>query len=71
MWENKPIGYYEPQIEEKGVNEAFIEGIREGQVYWTVKLEDGCFDTLYQSDAIIISLLSQINNKLKGGKHGN
>lgn len=34
-------GIYEPRIQEKGVNEACIDGIKEGQVYWTIQLDKG------------------------------
>ena len=55
------IGDYRPVVQKKGEQEAFIDGIKEGQTYWQVQLdEEHQFDTLRQEDAIIISLLTQI-----------
>ena len=60
------IGDYEPLIQEKDVNEAFIDDIKEGEVFWTVKIDkEGTFDTPSQELAFIMSKLVKIEKMLK------
>ena len=60
------IGDYEPRIQEKGLNEAFIDAIKEGEPYWTIRLDEfGNYDTETQDTAIIISKLVKIENMLE------
>jgi len=62
----KQIGFYEPFTQEKGKNEAFIEGIKEGDLFWTVYLGEGCsYDTVSQFQAEVIGRLARIEDKLK------
>ncbi len=59
------IGEYECLTVKKGYNEPFIKNMKEGEVYWSVKIDkDGKFDTKRQEDAIIISELIKIRRKL-------
>lgn len=59
-------GEYESYIQKKGINEAFIENINEGEVFYTVQLdENGGFDTKSQAEAEILSRLVRIENMLK------
>ena len=59
-------GDYVPEVQKKGVNEAFIEGIKEGQVYWTVKLDnDGLLDVRTQSEAITISRIIRLEQRME------
>ena len=63
------IGEYETCLHEPGENEAFIDGIKEGEVFYTIRLDkDGCFDVKTQAEAEIISRLVRIENLLKGRK---
>ena len=59
------IGEYEPVKAEKGVNEPFCKNIKWGQIYWTIKMSEyGLFDVEREEDAVIISRLVRIENKL-------
>ena len=64
MFKDKPVGYYEPFVCEKGVNETTIN-IKEGEVFWTVKIdEEACYDTASQDSAIQISMLCELTKKI-------
>ena len=55
------VGSYDVFVQKKGVQEACIEGIKEGETYYTVWTEPtGGFDTLSQAEAMIISKLINI-----------
>lgn len=59
------IGDIEPNIQKKGKNESFCNA-KEGETYWTIKLDsDSYYDTLSQDNATILSLLSKIYYKNK------
>lgn len=65
----KRIGHYEPFKQEKNVNEAFIDGIKEGEIFWTIYFGEGSsFDTKSQAEAEIIGRLARIENMLKRKK---
>ena len=60
------VGDYTPLVQKKGINEAFIDDIKEGDIFWCVKLEDHvCIDVKQQEDAEILSRLVRIENILK------
>ena len=63
------IGGYCPVVQKKGHDEAFCPGVKDGQVYWSVRTEkNGWFDTKRQEDAIIIGKLISIEQQLKRRK---
>ena len=60
------IGEYRVYTHKEGKHEAFIEGILEGEVFYTIKLDEhGKLDVKTQAEAEIISRLIKIENKLK------
>ena len=60
------IPAYVPMMQKKGVCEAFIEDIKEGDIFWCISLEDGgCIDVKRQEDAEIIYRLVRIEKLLK------
>lgn len=63
------IGQYEPIKVEKGVNETVLERfgkpLKEGEIFWTIKLDnEGLFDVDNQDTAEIISRLVRVETKL-------
>jgi hypothetical protein len=59
-------GTYDVFIQKKGQQEAFIKGIKEGEPYYTVWIDNrGGIDTKNQEYAIILSTLIRIEQKLK------
>ena len=62
----KIMGDIQPSIHEKGKNEAFIDGIKEGETFWTVYLGQGSsFDIKTQFEAEVISRLIKIERLLR------
>ena len=62
----KRIGHYAPSTQEKGKNEAAIGGVKEGKLFWTVYMGEGCyFDVTNQFEAEILSKLVKIEHMLK------
>ena len=59
------VGDYEPFTHKKKLHEAFIEGIKEHEIFWTIYTEDGGYDTKSQDNAIIISKLIKIEKMLE------
>lgn len=61
-----PVGECAPFSEEKGVHEAFIPGLKDGDVFWTVNIGDGALvDVLRQEDALMLSSLVRIERLLR------
>jgi len=59
-------GEYEPRIVKKGYDEAFIKELKEGDVFYAVKLDKyTTLDVKTQTDAVIISTLVRIEKRLK------
>jgi len=66
MIDKLKVGEYSCEVFEKGKNETAIEGLKDGDVYWTIKLDtEGYLDVERQEDAVMISLLVQIKNELR------
>lgn len=66
MGKKLELGNYEPRIQQKGVEEAAIEGMKNGDIYWTVRVgRDDWYDTKSQDNAEIIAALARIEQKLK------
>lgn len=58
-------GDYEPNVQERGKNEAFIEGIKEKEVFYTVGLGEGAgYDTKSHFEAMVLSRLVKIEKEL-------
>lgn len=58
-------GNYEAIVQEKGKNEAFIDGIKEGECFYTVGLGEGVgYDTKSQFEAEVLSRLVKIEKRL-------
>lgn len=64
MKEKLKIGSYEPVKVKKGYNETVLP-LKEGDIFWLIRTEDGGFDTLRQEDAEIISRLIRVEQLLK------
>jgi hypothetical protein len=65
MGKEMPIGEYETVTQKKGKEEAFLDGIREGQVFWRVRIsEEDWFDCKTQIEAEILSRLVRIETRL-------
>ena len=63
--EDLKIGGYESVVQKKGINEAFIDGVKEGQVYWRVRIDrDGQMDLKTQFEAEVISRLVRVERLL-------
>ena len=64
--ENWKVGEYFPFVQKKGEQEASGVKLMNGEVFWTIKTsKDTYLDTLRQEDAVIISLLLDIQKRLK------
>ena len=67
------IGNYESVAQKKGYDEAFIDEIKEGQVYWRVQIDKyGQMDLRTQFEAEVISRLVKIEKLLRrhNGRQG-
>lgn len=59
------IGNYEPVTQKKGINEAFVKGIKEGEVYWRIQIDKhGQMDVKTQTEAETISRLIRKERQL-------
>ena len=59
------VGEYKCFVQKKGKCEACLENMKEGEVFWTVKIsKNGYYDTKNQDMAEIISRLVRIEEKL-------
>ena len=66
MKEKTKVGEYTLHLQNKGYDEACIEGIKNGEAFYTIQLDKfGQFDTKSQAEAEIISRLVRIENMLK------
>ncbi|MDO8622645.1 MAG: hypothetical protein Q7R52_00190 [archaeon] len=66
---NTKVGQYECYKQEKGFNEALGIDIKEGEIFWTIRLsKDGYYDTKSQDTAEILSRLVKIEQMLKRRK---
>ncbi len=62
----KKIGTYDVFYQKFGETEAYIDGIQNGEIFYTVWLESGIgFDTRSQAEAEILSRLVRIEEKLE------
>jgi len=60
------VGDYMPQTQKRGECEAFIDGMKDGETFWTIQLsKQAKFDVKRQEDAEIISRLVKIQQKLR------
>lgn len=59
------IGEYESVVQKEGYNESFVKGVKEGEVYYQIRVDRyGILDVKNHSEAITISSLTRIENKL-------
>jgi len=68
--EDMKVGSYYPREQEKGENEALIEGLKEGDTYWTVRLSKyGWYDCRTQYNAEVLSRMVLIDRRLNRMEH--
>ncbi len=66
MKNKEKIGSYKPFKQRKNADEAFIKDIKDGELFWTVKIAEGhYYDTKSQDVAEILSGLVRIENMLR------
>lgn len=60
------IGEYEARIQQKGFNEAFIEDMKEGDVYYVVQVDEySKIDVATHVEALILSRLIMLEQRIK------
>ena len=59
-------GQYISEFYKKAENETAIEGVREGELFWTIKTgKDEYYDTKSEDTVMILSWLIRVEKRLK------